>query len=78
MLFPTTVFALFFAIVFSLHWGLERMPRLRKGVLLGASLFFYGYWSWKFALMLFASAVLNHAAACWIDRTAELRARRGH
>ena len=44
--------------------------------MLAASLFFYGYWSWKFALMLFASAVLNHAAACWIDRTAEPRARR--
>ncbi|MDX9793610.1 MAG: MBOAT family O-acyltransferase, partial [Kiritimatiellia bacterium] len=52
------------------------MPRLRKGVLLGASLFFYGYWSWKFALMLLASAVLNHAAARWIDRTAEPHARR--
>jgi len=76
MLFPTTVFALFFAVVFALHWSLVPLPRLRKVVLLAASLFFYGYWSWKFALMLFASAVLNHAAARWIDRTAEPRARR--
>ena len=76
MLFPTTVFALFFAIVFALHWSLVPVPRLRKVVLLASSLFFYGYWSWKFALMLLASALLNHAAACWIDRTDDPRARR--
>jgi D-alanyl-lipoteichoic acid acyltransferase DltB (MBOAT superfamily) len=76
MLFPTTVFALFFAVVFALHWSLVGVPRVRKLVLLGASLFFYGYWSWKFALMLLASALLNHAAAVWIGRTEEPRARR--
>ena len=66
MLFPTTVFALFFAVVFSLHWGLVRFPLTRKIVLLCSSLFFYGYWSWEFALMLLASALLNHAAAVWM------------
>ena len=67
MLFPTTVFALFFALVFTAHWGLVSFPRLRKAVLLSASLFFYGYWSWKFACMLLLSAMLNHAAAVRID-----------
>ncbi len=76
MLFPTTVFALFFAIVFTLHWGLVRFPLARKWVLLAASLFFYGYWSWKFALMLLSSALLNHAAAVWIDRSSDEKARR--
>ncbi len=71
MLFPTTVFALFFAVVFALHWGLVRFPLTRKIVLLGASLFFYGYWSWKFALMLLASALLNHGAAVLIDRAGD-------
>jgi len=77
MLFPTTVFALFFAVVFALHWGLVRFPLTRKLVLLAASLFFYGYWSWKFALMLLASALLNHGAAVLIDRSSDPRARRG-
>ena len=63
MLFPTTVFALFFAVVFAAHWSLVRYPLARKVTLLAASLFFYGYWSWKFALMLLASAALNHMAA---------------
>lgn len=64
MLFPTTVFAVFFFIVYQLHWGLTSQPRLRKWMLLAASLFFYGFWSWKFALMLLGSALVNHAAAC--------------
>ncbi len=76
MLFPTTVFALFFAVVFFLHWGLVPFPRLRKCVLLAASLFFYGYWSWKFALMLACSGVLNHAIACWMDRTSNQQVRK--
>lgn len=63
MLFPTTIFAVFFFLVFHLHWMLAGRPRARKIFLLCASLFFYGFWSWKFALMLLASAVLNHAAA---------------
>lgn len=76
MLFPTTVFALFFAVVFALHWGLAGYPRLRKITLLCASLFFYGYWSWKFALMLLGSAFLNHAAAVRIEAARDERARR--
>ncbi len=76
MLFPTTVFALCFAVVFSLHWGLVSFPRVRKVVLLAASLFFYGYWNWKFACMLLASALLNHAAAVGIDAARTPRGRR--
>ncbi|MDX9867976.1 MAG: MBOAT family protein [Kiritimatiellia bacterium] len=75
MLFPTTVFALFFAVVFFLHWGLVPFPRLRKVTLLGASLFFYGYWSWKFAVMLAVSGALNHAAAVWMERARDERTR---
>ncbi|NLG35465.1 MAG: MBOAT family protein [Lentisphaerae bacterium] len=63
MLFPTTVFAVFFFLVFNMHWALAGHPRARKGFLLAASLFFYGFWSWKFALMLLGSALLNHVAA---------------
>ncbi len=68
MLFPTFAFALFFFCVFQLHWGLAGRPRMRKTMLLAASLFFYGYWSWKFAGMLLASAWINHALAGVIAR----------
>ena len=63
MLFPTTIFAVYFFLVYHAHWALVEYPRTRKAFLLVASLFFYGFWSWKFALMLLASALVNHAAA---------------
>ncbi len=69
MLFPTAVFAIFFAIVFALHWTLPECSLARKLFLLLASLFFYGWWSWKFALMLLASAFLNHGIALLIRRS---------
>ncbi len=70
MLFPTTVFAVFFLLVFQIHWALAGHPRARKGFLLASSLFFYGFWSWKFALMLLGSALLNHAVAVRMEQLA--------
>ncbi len=63
MLFPTTIFAFFFATVFFAYWAFEPLPRLRKWLLLAASFFFYAWWSWKFALLTLAVAALNHVAA---------------
>ena len=76
MLFPTFSFAVFFITVFYLHWWLIGFPRLRKWILLLGSLFFYGFWSWKFAGMLVASAVLNHLAAAYLERSSDARARK--
>ena len=75
MLFPTTIFAVFFFLVFYLHWALADRPRARKGYLLAASLFFYGFWSWKFALMLLGSALVNHAAALHMEHLAAMGGR---
>ena len=53
MLFPTGVFALFFASVSLIHWTLVRAaPVLVKPFLLAASLVFYGFWSPSFAAAL--------------------------
>ena len=69
MQFPTTEFALFYAAVLLLWWTVPAQWRLaRKLLLLAASLFFYAWWSWKFALLLVASALLNHTFALAIDR----------
>ena len=75
MLFPTSVFAVFFAVFFALHWLAVPYPRLRKAIILLGSLFFYGYWSWKFALMLFASGAINHFFAIQIAKAPNARIR---
>lgn len=55
MLFPTGVFALFFAAVFLGHWTLARhVPALVRPFLLLASLVFYGFWSVIFCIALVA------------------------
>ncbi len=67
MLFPTTVFAVFFAVVYALHWSLPERSLARKVVLLAASVFFYCWWRCDFAAMMLASAALNHFLAKRID-----------
>lgn len=55
MLFPTGVFALFFAVVFAVHWLLVRAaPALIRPFLLVASLAFYAFWSIPFCAALLA------------------------
>ncbi len=76
MLFPTLQFALFFAIVLALHWTLPERSLLRKLALLAASVFFYAWWSWEFAILTLVSAALNHGAARLIAATESGRRRK--
>jgi D-alanyl-lipoteichoic acid acyltransferase DltB (MBOAT superfamily) len=62
MLFPTLNFGLFFLLVFPLSWALVRLPGLRIGVLSLASYVFYGWWDWRFVLLLAGSTLFNYAA----------------
>lgn len=76
MLFPTTEFALFYAAVLLLWWTLPaRWALVRKLLLLASSMFFYAWWSWRFALLLLASAALNHACALAVAGRDAQRAR---
>jgi D-alanyl-lipoteichoic acid acyltransferase DltB (MBOAT superfamily) len=76
MLFPTISFAIFFMIVLPVSWLL--MPRRRRWKLfmIAASYFFYGYWDWRFCLLLAASTLANQLFARIIDRTESEKARR--
>jgi alginate O-acetyltransferase complex protein AlgI len=68
MLFPTIEFALFFAVVFAVSWGLNRWNTTKKAFLVAASYFFYGFWSTHYLAILAGSSVFNWALALWIDR----------
>jgi alginate O-acetyltransferase complex protein AlgI len=60
MLFNSLVFLLFIAVVLAVY------PRLRLRhqnlFLLAANYFFYGWWDWRFNLLLFASTVVDFVA----------------
>ena len=66
MLFPTITFAVFFLLVFVGNWMLMPRQRLWKPFMLVVSLVFYGWWDWRFVVLLALSALANQSFALWI------------
>ena len=77
MLFPTTVFATFFLIVFLGGWLLIRHRRLWALFMLVASYVFYGWWNWRFLGLIVFCTVVNHGFALLMARSAHPHMRRG-
>jgi D-alanyl-lipoteichoic acid acyltransferase DltB (MBOAT superfamily) len=76
MLFPTVTFAIFFMIVLPVSWLLMPKPARWKLFMLVASYYFYGYWNWRFILLLVASTLGNQLFARLIHRSDDDRRRR--
>jgi alginate O-acetyltransferase complex protein AlgI len=74
VLFPTITFAIFFLLVYAASWLL--MPRLRlwKMMIVAVGYVFYGWWDWRFVLLLVAATILNQGLGLRISRA---RARGG-
>ena len=61
MLFNSVDFALFFPIVFLVFWLLaNRNIFLRNSFLLAASYLFYGWWDWRFLLLILFSSIVDY------------------
>ena len=61
MVFNSIEFALFFLLVFILYWFIAgKNIKWQNMLLLGASLFFYGCWDWRFLLLLSFSTFLGY------------------
>ncbi len=76
MLFPTTDFAIFFALVFLGHWLLNPRPRLWKPFMIGASYVFYSWWSPRFVLLLAGVSLLAQLGALGVHRIRDPKTRR--
>jgi alginate O-acetyltransferase complex protein AlgI len=69
MLFNSITFAIFLPIVFSLYWYLNNFGlRAQNVLLLVASWIFYGWWDWRFLLLLITMSVLNYFIGIEIDK----------
>jgi D-alanyl-lipoteichoic acid acyltransferase DltB (MBOAT superfamily) len=66
MLFPTITFAVFFLLAFIGNWLLMPRQHVWKPFMLLVSLVFFGWWDWRFVLLLALSAALNQFFARWI------------
>jgi D-alanyl-lipoteichoic acid acyltransferase DltB (MBOAT superfamily) len=74
MLFNTTRFFVFLAVVLALFYALPR--RFRKYLLLAASYFFYASWNPRFVPLLLTLTAIDFTAGVWIDRIAAPTRRR--
>jgi alginate O-acetyltransferase complex protein AlgI len=74
MLFNTTRFFVFLAVVLALFYALPR--RFRKYLLLAASYFFYASWNPKFIALLLTLTAIDFTAGLWLERTESPRWRR--
>ena len=68
MLFNSTVFLGFFALVYGLYLALRRSHRAQNALLLAASYAFYGWWDWRFLALLGLSTAVDFAAGLGIER----------
>jgi D-alanyl-lipoteichoic acid acyltransferase DltB (MBOAT superfamily) len=67
MLFSTIEFAIFLLVTLAVYWSLPN-DRWRQPFLLGASLFFYAYWDWRFVSLLVGVIAVTYFGALAIAR----------
>jgi alginate O-acetyltransferase complex protein AlgI len=60
VLFPTVTFAVFFAVVLAVAWGLASRPRAWRAWLLIASAVFYAWWDLRFVALLALTVAVCH------------------
>lgn len=67
MLFNTTEFAIFFAVVVVVYALLAKRTRWQNALLLLASYYFYGCWDWRFLGLLLLSTTVDYVIAQKIE-----------
>ena len=74
MLFDTPIYLIFLALVVAAYW---RLPWRRQNVLLlVASYFFYGWWDWRFLLLMMGSTSLDYLIGRKIEDASDPARRR--
>jgi D-alanyl-lipoteichoic acid acyltransferase DltB (MBOAT superfamily) len=69
MLFNSIDFAVFLPIVFVLYWFVfRRNLRLQNFFLVVASYLFYGWWDWRFLILMMVTILCSYASGILIDR----------
>ena len=70
MLFNSITFGIFLPIVFTLYWFLQKKPIIyQNSLILVASYFFYGWWDYRFLLLIFISSISDYIIGLYLIRT---------
>ena len=73
MVFTSIAFVVFFAIVFALYWQFDTRGQNRLTVVAG--LVFYGWWDWRFAVLLLVTTGIDYAVGLALERETRERQR---
>jgi alginate O-acetyltransferase complex protein AlgI len=74
MLFDSPAYLVFLSLVVIVYW---KLPRKQQNLfLLAASYFFYGWWDWRFLLLMIASTGMDFMIGGWIGSAHDPRRRR--
>ena len=77
MTFQSLEYLIFFPVVFMLYWTVcHRNKGLQNGLLVAASLVFYGWWDWRFLGLLLITAFSTFFAGRWMGRTENAKRRK--
>lgn len=76
MLFNSFEFLLFLPIVFSLYWLAGKNLRIQNLLLLVASYIFYGWWDWRFLLLIAASTLADYITGLNIHKASTAHKRK--
>ena len=69
MFFNSLTFLTFFIIVYALYLGLNRRLTAQNVLLLIASYVFYGYWDWRFLILILISTLADYTIGRLLERT---------
>lgn len=71
MIFNSQTFLIFFAVVYLLYLLAYRRTRTQNILLLAASYIFYGYWDWRFLILILISTIADFTIGREMGRTAD-------
>lgn len=69
MLFNSLEFVLFLPIVFLLYWFVFRERRWQNFFVVVASYIFYGWWDWRFLLLIAFTSFCSYLSGIFLERT---------
>lgn len=76
MIFNSTVFFVFFIIVFILYWLFHQKKNAQNIIMLVSSLVFYGWWDWRFLSLIFISSFIGYFCGLKIEQSNKQRTRK--
>ena len=77
MFFNSLDFAIFFPIVFILYWIVAKNLTLRNTLILVSSYVFYGWWDWRFLILIVISSLVDFIVGQKLYKTDEVKKRKG-